>query len=52
MTVEKQPKESSSYPLSRDGYNQTADENANSNGFDHKHTSQKGTYFFAKVSHV
>ncbi|OIW10735.1 hypothetical protein TanjilG_27681 [Lupinus angustifolius] len=51
MTEEKQPKESSSYPLSRDGYDQTADDNSNLNGFDQKHTSQTGSSFFAKVIH-
>ncbi|KAK7252564.1 hypothetical protein RIF29_36608 [Crotalaria pallida] len=51
MTEEKQPKESSSFPLPRDGYNQTADENANLNGLDHKNNSRSGTYFFAKVIH-
>ncbi|KAE9596867.1 putative SH3 domain, AH domain-containing protein [Lupinus albus] len=51
MTEEKHPKESSSYPPPRDGYKQTEDENSNLNDFDHKHTSQTGTYFFAKVIH-
>ncbi|KAG5069532.1 hypothetical protein AAZX31_01G138000 [Glycine max] len=48
---ERQPKEATSFPLPKDGYNQPADENANSNGIDYKHNSQTGTYFFAKVIH-
>ncbi|XP_027360203.1 SH3 domain-containing protein 2 isoform X2 [Abrus precatorius] len=48
---ERQPKESTSFPLPSDGYNQPVDENTNSNGLDYKHNSQTGTYFFAKVIH-
>lgn len=48
---ERQPKEATSFPLPRDGLNQPADENANSNGFEYKHNSPTGTYFFAKVVH-
>ncbi|XP_061359875.1 SH3 domain-containing protein 1 [Gastrolobium bilobum] len=51
MIMERQPKESTSFPLPRDGYNKPADENTKSNGFDYKHNSQTGTYFFAKVIH-
>lgn len=52
MIDERQPKDSTSFPLAKDGYNQPVVENANSNGFDSKHNSQMGTFFFAKVSHV
>lgn len=48
---ERQPKEPPSFPLPRDGHNQPADENVNSNGIDYKPNSQTGTYFFAKVVH-
>nr|KYP46133.1 Intersectin-1 [Cajanus cajan] len=48
---ERQPKEATSFPLPRDGLNQPADENANSNGFEYKHNSPTATYFFAKVVH-
>lgn len=49
MVDERQPKESTSFPLPKDGHNQPADENANSNSIDYKQHSQTGTYFFAKV---
>ena len=52
MILEKQTKESSSLQVPRDGYNQPVDQNTNSNYFGHKHASQMGTYFFAKVNHV
>ncbi|RDY05503.1 SH3 domain-containing protein 2, partial [Mucuna pruriens] len=48
---ERQSTEATSFPLPKDGYNQPAEENANSNGIDYKHNSQTGTYFFAKVVH-
>ncbi|KAJ1431173.1 SH3-like domain superfamily [Sesbania bispinosa] len=51
MTDERQPKESTSFPLPKNGHNQPADGNANSNGFGYKHNVQTGTYFFAKVIH-
>jgi hypothetical protein len=49
---ERQPKDSTSFPLPKDGHNQPADEKANSNGIDDKHNTQMGTYFFAKVRHI
>ncbi|KAG5134630.1 hypothetical protein AAZX31_09G197300 [Glycine max] len=48
---DRQPKEATSFTLPKDGYNQPADENANSSGIDYKHNSQTATYFFAKVVH-
>ncbi|GAU15796.1 hypothetical protein TSUD_236120 [Trifolium subterraneum] len=48
---ERQSKDSTSFPLPKDGHNQPADEKANSNGIDGKHNTQMGTYFFAKVIH-
>jgi endophilin-A len=48
---ERQPKDSTSFPLPKEGHNQPADEKANSNGIDDKHNTQMGTYFFAKVIH-
>ncbi|KAK7309475.1 hypothetical protein RJT34_06230 [Clitoria ternatea] len=51
IITESKPKESTSFPLPKDGYNQPAEENANNaNGID-KHNSQTGSYFFAKVVH-
>lgn len=52
MIDERPPEDPTSSPLPKDGHNQSADEKANSNGFDYKHDSQMGTYFFAKVTHI
>ncbi|XLR63849.1 hypothetical protein S83_014521 [Arachis hypogaea] len=51
MIDERHPKESSSFPPPRVGHSQPTTENANSNGVDHKHNNQTGTFFFAKVIH-
>ncbi|KAI4327936.1 hypothetical protein L6164_020342 [Bauhinia variegata] len=52
MIVEKQSKEYSSPPAPKDIHNQHTDENnTNSNGLDHRNTSNMGTLFFAKVIH-
>lgn len=51
MIDERQPQDSTSFPLPKDEHNQPANEKANSNGIGYKHNTQTGTYFFAKVIH-
>jgi len=52
MIDERQPRDSTSFPLQKEEHNQPAKEKANSNGIGYKLNTQTGTYFFAKVSHI
>lgn len=51
MIDERQPQDSTSFPLPKEEHNQPANEKVNPNGIRYKHNTQMGTYFFAKVSH-